>query len=147
MGLKTRTPRKLEILVILIGRRKTGAGIASSIGIVYLEGDECSMIYYRCSDRMCGARDCPTCNPGNFVGGVYFEDLPCEECGEKIGDEGTWGPGERTLCNSCISSQDEPTCIGCGGAGEHEGDDGWLCDDCLNKRLQVEAVQMGDYHE
>lgn len=24
-----------------------------------------------CSDRMCGAEDCPVCRPENFVNGVY----------------------------------------------------------------------------
>ena len=35
--------------------------------------------YIRCSDRMCGAEDCPTCHPENFRGGVYFEDLEGRE--------------------------------------------------------------------
>jgi len=31
--------------------------------------------YIRCSDRMCGALDCPTCHPENFRQGVYWEHL------------------------------------------------------------------------
>jgi hypothetical protein len=31
--------------------------------------------YIQCSDRMCGAEDCPNCRPGNFRGGVYVGDL------------------------------------------------------------------------
>lgn len=27
-----------------------------------------------CSDRMCGAEDCPKCHPENFCEGVYFDD-------------------------------------------------------------------------
>jgi len=32
--------------------------------------------YKKCSDRMCGAEDCPNCHPENFQGGIYYEDLP-----------------------------------------------------------------------
>ena len=31
--------------------------------------------YVQCTDRMCGADDCPNCRPENFQGEVYFEDL------------------------------------------------------------------------
>lgn len=37
--------------------------------------------YIRCSDRMCGADDCPNCHPENFRNGVYIEDI--EEQQEK----------------------------------------------------------------
>ena len=29
--------------------------------------------YPQCSDRMCGADDCPNCHPENFRGGEYIE--------------------------------------------------------------------------
>lgn len=35
--------------------------------------------YIRCSDRMCGADDCETCFPLNFLGGVYIGDIESEE--------------------------------------------------------------------
>ena len=31
--------------------------------------------YIRCSDRMCGADDCPNCHPSHFRGGVYIDDI------------------------------------------------------------------------
>lgn len=30
--------------------------------------------YYRCADRMCGAQDCPRCQPENFLDGRYIGD-------------------------------------------------------------------------
>jgi hypothetical protein len=35
--------------------------------------------YQQCRDRMCGAGDCPLCNPSNFFGGVYIGDIEEEE--------------------------------------------------------------------
>jgi hypothetical protein len=35
--------------------------------------------YIGCSDRMCGALDCPRCHPENFKGGVYWEDVERDE--------------------------------------------------------------------
>ena len=41
--------------------------------------------YTSCCDRMCGADDCKNCNPGNFIDGVFVDDIPddreCAECG------------------------------------------------------------------
>lgn len=31
--------------------------------------------YISCSDRMCGADDCPVCRPWNFIRGVYAGDI------------------------------------------------------------------------
>jgi len=38
--------------------------------------------YTQCSDRMCGADDCPNCRPENFLGGVYFRDIQETETDE-----------------------------------------------------------------
>lgn len=35
--------------------------------------------YIRCSDGFCGADDCPTCRPWNFIDGVFIEDTKEEE--------------------------------------------------------------------
>ena len=32
-----------------------------------------------CSTRTCGAEDCRTCRPWNFVGDTYWEDLPLKD--------------------------------------------------------------------
>jgi hypothetical protein len=37
------------------------------------------MGYYKCPDRMCGAEDCPRCHPGNFVDGVFIDDIVEDE--------------------------------------------------------------------
>jgi len=43
---------------------------------------------YSCLDRMCGAEDCPRCHPGNFVDGVFVDDIEdeCEHDWETIDD-------------------------------------------------------------
>ncbi len=38
--------------------------------------------YIQCSDRMCGADDCPNCRPENFRGGVYVGDFGDAEAAE-----------------------------------------------------------------
>jgi hypothetical protein len=38
--------------------------------------------YIRCSDRTCGADDCPNCRPGNFHGGMYIGDIEELEAAE-----------------------------------------------------------------
>jgi len=43
--------------------------------------------YYKCSDRMCGAEDCPRCHPGNFVNGVFVDDIEEEEEVDEVDDE------------------------------------------------------------
>lgn len=35
--------------------------------------------YRSCKDHMCGASDCPKCNPWNFRGGVFIADCDSEE--------------------------------------------------------------------
>jgi hypothetical protein len=40
--------------------------------------------YTSCRDRMCGADDCRNCHPGNFIDGVFYEDIPDEEEGEEL---------------------------------------------------------------
>ena len=35
--------------------------------------------YRSCGDRMCGAYDCKTCHPENFIDGVYYENLEEDE--------------------------------------------------------------------
>jgi hypothetical protein len=35
--------------------------------------------YSECPDRMCGAGDCPKCNPWNFLEGVYIGDIEEQE--------------------------------------------------------------------
>jgi hypothetical protein len=44
----------------------------------------------QCSDRMCGADDCPNCRPENFLGGVYFRDIQETETNTSA------GPGTST---------------------------------------------------
>ena len=35
--------------------------------------------YISCGDRTCGADDCPSCYPGNFIGGEYIADIDHRE--------------------------------------------------------------------
>ncbi|MFZ4536878.1 hypothetical protein [Propionivibrio sp.] len=37
------------------------------------------MAYHKCNDRMCGAEDCPRCHPGNFVDGIFIDDIEEDE--------------------------------------------------------------------
>jgi hypothetical protein len=36
---------------------------------------------------MCGAEDCPRCHPGNFVNGVFVDDIEEEEEVDEVDDE------------------------------------------------------------
>lgn len=35
--------------------------------------------YISCSDRMCGADDCPNCRPENFHDGIFIDDIKNDE--------------------------------------------------------------------
>ena len=48
--------------------------------------------HIQCSDRMCGADDCPNCRPGNFRGGVYIGDIEEAEAAEAQETESPNGP-------------------------------------------------------
>jgi hypothetical protein len=50
--------------------------------------------YIQCSDRMCGADDCPNCRPGNFRGGVYIGDIEEAEAAEAEETESPNAPHE-----------------------------------------------------
>ena len=109
------------------------------------------MSYYRCSDRMCGALDCPACHPENFRSGVFYEDELCCECGERVGEERHEHGEVDYLCQRCWEDKEhkakmeETECDGCGGSwAEYEHNGNRFCIDCLNKRLQLEAAAEGD---
>ncbi len=72
--------------------------------------------YIRCHDRMCGASDCPNCNPCNFKGGIYWEDLLCPECRHEMVEEG------KEKCSKC-----ENACPMC---GNEVDDDTGVCFTC-----------------
>lgn len=40
-----------------------------------------------CKDRTCGADDCPTCRPYNFIDGEFIEDIEARKLEENEVDE------------------------------------------------------------
>ena len=43
--------------------------------------------YHKCLDRMCGAEDCPRCHPGNFIDGVFVDDIEEDEDDDQDDEE------------------------------------------------------------
>lgn len=79
---------------------------------------------HACRDRMCGAKDCPTCNPDNFdEEGRYLGDRKCVACGEGFAAK-TTADGDP-ICEDCLDAGEEVVetgfepgpCCKCGGLG------------------------------